>query len=168
MPHRPLRPAAFLALAAVTLTACLDPVEIEPIEDPPIEEVEFDSSLQIDLGEFLELPSGLWVRSDEPGEGSPAELGQLVGIYFSGWASNGALFDQVEEEQGDFPEFQLGIAGPLAALTLGVEGMRLGETRTVLSPPSLAFGSSQAIAAVPPNSWIVLRIRLVRLDGATP
>lgn len=172
MSHRRTRRTSFFLapalLMGVALAACLDPVEVEVVEDPPIETVEFDTSLEIDLGEFLELPSGVWVRSDEPGEGEPAELGQLVGIYFRGWASNGTLFDQIEEEDGPFPEFQLGTPGPLAALTRGVEGMRLGETRTVLAPPSLAFGSSEAIAAVPPNSWIVLRIRLMRLDGATP
>jgi FKBP-type peptidyl-prolyl cis-trans isomerase FkpA len=156
--------ASFLLMAAA-LSGCLDPVEVEVPVDPPIEEVEFALSLGVDLDDFISLPSGVWVREDEVGEGGEAQFGQFVGVYFTGWAFNGNLFDRLEEGDAALPEFQLGDPAPLDALTLGIVGMRLGGTRTVLAPPSLGFGSATFIEGVPANSWLVLRIRLLRLDG---
>lgn len=156
-----------LLLGLLVLTAgCIDPVEPEPVVDPPIDSVAFDPALGINLGAFLADPSGIWIRDDEEGLGEAVDYGQRVDIYFTGWASNGSLFERREAEDGATAQFILGNPGPIGGMTLGVAGMRVGGQRTVLVPPSLGFGRADFLPQVPPNSWLVLRIRLVAIDGA--
>jgi hypothetical protein len=155
-----------LLAAPVLLSGCLDVAAPEDLQDPPIDQVTFSSSLNIDLGEFLEDGSGIWIREDEPGVGDPVEMGQEAGVYFEGWIATGEQFDSITESDGPPPEFVLGMPGPIAGLTFGLVGMRLGGERTVLVPPSLGFGWA-SFAGVPPGSWLVLSIRLVSIDGET-
>ncbi|TVP42601.1 MAG: hypothetical protein EA350_15170 [Gemmatimonadales bacterium] len=155
-----------LLVLPVMMAGCLDAIAPEEFEDPPIEAVAFDASLNIDLADFELEDSGIWVRDDEPGEGDPIVMGQEAGFYYTGWVATGQQFDEVSESDGAPPEFALGTPGPIAGLTLGLLGMRLGGERTVLVPPSLGFGWADLVG-VPAGSWLVLGIRLVSIDGET-
>jgi hypothetical protein len=153
-----------LLLLLPLLSGCLDSIQLTDPEFTSPEEVSFAPSLGIDLAQFRPTEGGVWIRDLEPGEGSGITLGQLAGIYYSGWVSDGHEFDRVAEGEGPPAEFVLGSAGPILGLTRGVFAMRLGGERVVLVPPSLGFGAV-SLPSIPPNSWLVLRIRLARIDG---
>ncbi len=163
--RHPLRLAALLAVGSPFLTACLDSTGPEPVRDVPIEEVEFASSLGIDLGDFNRQESGIWIREDAPGEGNAILAGQQAGIHYSGWVWNGDQFDRAQEEDGPPVQFILGSPGPIAGLSQGVLGMRIGGQRTVLVPPVLGFGGVN-LPGIPANSWLVLELRLMLIDGS--
>jgi FKBP-type peptidyl-prolyl cis-trans isomerase FkpA len=162
-PRRRLSATLTLLLVA-TLPGCLDGTGPEPLEEVPISEVEFAAELGIDLAAFVPDQSGIWVREDEVGTGSAILGGQVAGIHYSGWVSSGQQFDQAEEEDGPPVQLVLGAAGPIGGLTAGIRGMRVGGQRTVLVPPRLGFGGVN-LEGIPPNSWLVLRIRLRTIDG---
>jgi hypothetical protein len=163
-----MRQLLVLLVAAPLLLAagCLDSTGPGVFQEVPIEEVDFDPSLGIDLADFTPLPVGIWIREDVEGAGDTIGLGQQAAFHYTGWVYTGFLFDRAEEQDGPPPEILLGSAGPLGGLTQGVRGMRLGEVRTVLVPPQLGFGAVN-FPGVPPNSWLVLRIRLMAIDGQT-
>jgi hypothetical protein len=166
MPFRnPLRRAALVAFAAPALAGCLDSTGPEPVADIPIEEVEFAPALGIDLDDFTRQESGIWIREDAPGEGNAIIGGQQAGIHYSGWVWNGDQFDRAQEEDGPPQEFILGAPGPIAGLAQGVLGMRIGGQRTVLVPPLLGFGGV-SLQGIPANSWLVLELRLITIDGS--
>ncbi len=162
-PRHPL--LAPLVLAPLVLAGgCLDSTGPGVFEEIPVEEVPFDPSLGINLEDFTPLETGIWIREDVEGAGDTVALGQQAAFHYAGWVYTGFLFDRAEEEDGPPPVILLGSIGPLGGLTQGVRGMRIGEVRTVLVPPQLGFGAVD-FPGIPPNSWLVLRIRLVAIDG---
>jgi hypothetical protein len=145
------------------LGGCIDPIEPVLVEDPPIETVEFDAALGIDLSEFLERSSGIWVRDELPGEGSGVEYGQLININYTGWVWSGFRFDHVDPSTGGPVPLFLGDERIIEGLNLGIQGMRVGGERTILVPPSLGFGAG-SLPGIPGNSWLVIWVQLVSVD----
>ncbi|CAN5724876.1 hypothetical protein BH23GEM11_BH23GEM11_18390 [soil metagenome] len=156
-----------LLAAPILLSGCLDATGPQDFDETPIEQVEFASSLGIDLDDFFPDESGVWLRDDEVGIGDPIVRGQSVGIYYRGWLSTGEQYDAIDESDGPPPEFVLGTGGPIAGMTIALVGMRLGGERTALVPPSLGFGWASLPGIPPAGSWLVLDIRLVSVDGQT-
>lgn len=45
----------------------------------------------------------------------------------------------------------------------GVEGMRIGDKRRLIIPPAMAYGTSGAGKAIPPNAWLDFEVELVNV-----
>lgn len=45
----------------------------------------------------------------------------------------------------------------------GVEGMRIGDRRRLIIPPAMAYGTSGAGKAIPPNAWLDFEVELVNV-----
>lgn len=157
----PWSTVALLLWPLLLLTACLDDDPLGLGNAPDIEDVEFHPSLGIDLDEFTRTETGLHWKLEEEGEGDPAEIGDRVWVTYHGWLPSGVLFDT--NEAGDLLDFVLGTAGIIPGFQEGVWGMRIEETRLLLIPPHLAYGSGgNSQGGIPPNSWLVMRVTLER------
>ena len=88
------------------------------------------------------------------GEGAEAAAGNTAGVSYSGWLSNGALFDQ-----GQF-EFTLGANEVIPGFEQGVTGMKVGGTRLIIIPPELGYGAN-FIGSIPGGSILVFEVELV-------
>lgn len=148
---RTLGAAAALSLA---LVACGG----NPFGPDP-EEVEFAASLGIDLASMTRTASGLYIRDDLVGEGSPAVVPDRVTITFTGWLVDGTVFDSGEVA------FFLGNLKITDGLTEGLVGMRVGGTRTIVISADLAFGS-QGGDGIPDNAVLVYELTLTALIRA--
>ncbi|XP_057790359.1 peptidyl-prolyl cis-trans isomerase FKBP43-like isoform X3 [Salvia miltiorrhiza] len=49
----------------------------------------------------------------------------------------------------------------IEGLRIGIEGMRVGEKRRVIIPPSLGYGDDGWEGMVPPNSWLEYEVHLI-------
>jgi FKBP-type peptidyl-prolyl cis-trans isomerase len=145
-----LLPALVLALAACGGD------EPEETELQEIETVEFASSLGIDLAEFTELPSGVYVRDDVVGTGFIVEPGNEVTMTTTGWLADGTEFQ---------PELQFTSLtnGLILGYEIGILDMRVGGERRMLIPPLLGYGR-QGTTGIPGGSVLVFD---VRIDGIT-
>ena len=126
---------------------------------PEPTDVEFAASLGIDLDTMTETASGLFFKDDSVGTGEPAALLDTVTLTYTGWLVNGEEFDS-----GGFPA-TLGETGLIAGFTEGVVGMRVGGTRTIVTPADLAYGSAGQ-GNIPGNAVLVFEIMVTSIVPA--
>jgi peptidylprolyl isomerase len=83
---------------------------------------------------------------------SQATAGKTVKIHYTGTLENGSQFDSSEGR--DPLEFQLGSGQVIPGFEKAVEGMAVGESKTVSIAPEDAYGhrSEQAIQEVPKSA----------------
>ena len=93
------------------------------------------------------------------GKGLPADIRDRVRILYVGTLADGTKFDSVLDKKHPL-EFVLAYGQVLKGLEKGVLGMRVGEKRKVIVPPSLGYGAA-GHPGVPPNSTLTFEIELV-------
>ena len=91
------------------------------------------------------------------GEGVLAQARQLVAVRYTGWLSDGTKIDS-----SDGLEFRLGTGRVIRAWDDGIEGMRVGGTRTLVVPPELGYGFKD-VPGVPRGSVLVFHLQLLRV-----
>lgn len=96
------------------------------------------------------------------GTGAVANSGNRITIAYVGY-----VYDPSQPEQKGRPfdsnnayTFILGIGLVIKGWDQGIVGMRVGGSRRLIIPPSLAYGN-QAVGSIPPNSALVFDIRLI-------
>lgn len=105
---------------------------------------------------------GLRYQIDQPGSGPAAQQGQTVSIHYTGTFIDGQVFDS---SQGRGPlEFQLGGGQIIPGFDLTVADMKVGEKRTTVIPPELAYGAQGAGGVIPPNAFLVFEIELLSAE----
>jgi hypothetical protein len=138
-----------VALATLALTACGDsPVELEVIE-----EITFDASLDIDLADFTELPSGVYIQDVTEGTGDVIQVGSAYTMSYVGWLRTGVEFD------AGTASFVYG-GSAIPGWELGIQGMLEGGVRRLIIPPELAYGE-EGSGAVPGGAVLIFRVQLI-------
>ncbi|KAI3467935.1 hypothetical protein Pfo_024598 [Paulownia fortunei] len=89
-----------------------------------------------------------------------AAPGRKVKVHFTGMLKeNGYIF---ESSVGKTPcKFRLGDEQVIDGFNMGIDGMRVGDKRRLIIPPSMGFGEHGHGEIVPPNSWLVYDVELV-------
>jgi FKBP-type peptidyl-prolyl cis-trans isomerase len=128
---------------------------------PPAATVEtttFAPSLGIDLSAagWTKNAAGLYTRtlSSPAGAAPTAANGQRVTVRYTGWLANGTQFESSTYA------FALGRGEVIAGWDQGIVGMRVGERRQLVIPPSLGYGA-QANNVIPANSILVFNVELL-------
>lgn len=80
-------------------------------------------------------------------------------MHYVGRLQNGTVFDSSRATNQPFT-FRLGAGAVIAGWDRGVPGMRIGGTRRLTIPPSLAYGS-QGSGPIPPNATLTFDIELL-------
>ncbi len=156
-----MRRTRFIALLALPLLfgACND----SPTE-PPVDltTVTFASSLGVNLANSTKLASGMYYRNlGSVGTGALVTTGQTLGVKYSGWLANGTLFDSNQSSTSVF-SFKLGAGAVIAGWDQGIVGMRVGDTRQLIIPPSLAYGATgSSSGTIPGNAVLVFQVQVV-------
>ena len=110
------------------------------------------------------LPSGLKITDVFVGTGAVAERGKSVTVHFRCFLRRG---DQVSSsyEQGEPFRFVVGKRRAIAGFDYGVEGMRVGGTRTIIVSPHLGYRDA-ILTSIPPNAVLRFEVELLEVrDG---
>jgi FKBP-type peptidyl-prolyl cis-trans isomerase FkpA len=110
-----------------------------------------------------QTPSGLLIEDLTVGEGAAAEAGRQVTVHYSGWLTDGRLFDS-SKGRGEPFAFPLGARRVIAGWDEGVQGMRVGGVRKLTIPPQLGYGARGAGGVIPPNATLVFEVELLGVD----
>jgi FKBP-type peptidyl-prolyl cis-trans isomerase len=101
------------------------------------------------------------------GTGALAVAGDTASVNYAGFlynaaASNfaGAEFDSTAADGGKPLTFLLGTGEVITGFDQGVIGMKVGGTRTLIIPSSLAYGAA-GNGPIPPNAPIIFNIQLL-------
>ncbi|MBS1159350.1 MAG: FKBP-type peptidyl-prolyl cis-trans isomerase [Proteobacteria bacterium] len=104
--------------------------------------------------------SGLVYESLQDGTGQPASPSATVQVNYRGTLANGSEFDS-SYKRGQPATFPLNRVIP--CWTEGVAKMREGGKAKLTCPPSIAYGSQGAGAAVPPNATLTFEVELLKV-----
>lgn len=103
------------------------------------------------------------------GEGAEAQAGQTVIVHYTGWLydekapdNKGAKFDSSLDRNDPF-DFPLGAGHVIRGWDEGVQGMKVGGSRTLVIPPEMGYGASGAGADIPPNATLVFEVKLLKV-----
>ena len=125
------------------------------------------SSCSTSQPEVMNNVASLSVTDTKVGTGATATAGKDVTVAFTGWlydgrAANhrGRKFDS-SSDRGRPLAFRLGAGTVVRGGEQGVEGMKVGGTRTLVVPADLAYGARGDGGLVPPNTALVFDVELL-------
>lgn len=113
-----------------------------------------------DPAKVVTTQSGLKYEVIEPGTGaSPAATDRVV-AYYTGWFTDGKVFDSAHE-RGEPSEF--GLRQVIAGWTEGLQLMKVGGKFLFEIPGPLAYGAAGRPPKIPANATLVFLVELVEV-----
>ncbi len=103
------------------------------------------------------LKGGIVVEELKEGNGPEAKRGKMMGMYYDGrLTSNNKRFDA--NLKGDPFKFRLGSGEVIKGWDVGLEGIKVGGKRKLTIPAKMAYGSTGAPPAIPPNATLTFEV----------
>ena len=146
--------AAFDALVRNAGSAAAARVKVQRDADAALAQQKYPNA--------VERPSGLRWIVNKAGTGPKPAAGSTAVVNLKGMLLSGTYFANTDLS-GGAEELTVGAGRILPGLDEALMDMATGEKRTVIIPPELAYGSRGAGEAIPPNSFLVFEIELVRI-----
>jgi len=107
-------------------------------------------------------PSGLrWVM-EKAGTGAKPQAGSTAVVNLKGMLLTGEFFANTDLSGGS-QELPVGAGRIIPGLDEAIMDMTIGEKRTVIIPPEIAYGERGLENAIPPNSFVIFEIELLRV-----
>jgi FKBP-type peptidyl-prolyl cis-trans isomerase len=120
------------------------------------------------VGEKIKTPSGLTMIKTVQGTGEAAS-GDMVWVLYTGkLETTGAVFDSTSDRNNVPYMLTLGRGSVIKGWDEGLVGMKVGDKRTLIIPPDLAYGAEARGDKIPANSTLVFDIELVGLKKSQP
>lgn len=110
----------------------------------------------------LESSTGIRYYVTRAGAGASPVPGQTVAVHYSGFLTDGMMFDS-SVERGKLFVFPVGIGRVIKGWDEAVLDMKVGEKRQIHVPPGLAYGDKGAGGAIPPGATLIFDVELVQL-----
>jgi FKBP-type peptidyl-prolyl cis-trans isomerase len=100
------------------------------------------------------------------GTGSEVVQGKKVAVYYTGWLTDGTVFDQSRMNENNQLQpfvFSPGSGQVIPGWEQGILGMKVGGTRRLVLPPQAGYGA-QGQGTIPPDSVLVFDIQLLEVE----
>ena len=111
---------------------------------------------------IVTLPDGLQYVIGTPGPGSTVVTGNNVLVNYTGYLTDGTVFDSsLNSGRTPFEVDGVGTANVIAGWNEGLVGMRVGERRALIIPASLAYGAAGYSPSIPGNAMLVFEVELL-------
>lgn len=121
----------------------------------PLERQTFNPLLAVNLAASTKTAHGAYYRDIAPGTGATVASNDGLDVDYIGQLADGTIFD-ASQGRGPFP-FVLGVHQVIDGWDEGLVGVKVGGTRQLIIPSTLAYGDQQR-GAIPPNANIVFQV----------
>jgi hypothetical protein len=129
--------------------------------------IAFSVSIFAQSGDTITTKSGLKYLILSKGKGEHAELNKNVEVHYTGYLTDGKVFDS-SVERGDPIEFILGTGQVIAGWDEGIALMNVGDKFRLIIPSNLGYGEKEAGKVIPPNSTLIFDVELVSIGVPKP
>jgi len=128
----------------------------------------------VNLPEVLEQPtvppaspspdmSKIKTEDIEVGTGDVAVPGKRVSVQYKGTLVDGTEFDSSYSRNNEPLSFTVAAGEMIPGFDYGVQGMKVGGTRTITIPPELGYGSREN-GPIPANSTLIFEVTLEKVE----
>ena len=108
----------------------------------------------------IDKPSPIILKKADDNMSIIAEKGMKVAVHYQGRLDDGTVFDD-SHKRGEPISFTLGRGQVIKGWDQGIEGMAVGEKKTLTIPPELGYGAQGAGDVIPPNATLTFDVELV-------
>jgi FKBP-type peptidyl-prolyl cis-trans isomerase len=115
-------------------------------------------------GDTVTTSEGVRYIDVRTGTGEPAALGSIVEVNYSGYLTDGTLFDTSCPGNRSVLLVGIGASQVIRGFEIGLSGMRPGGVRRLIIPPELGYGNNP-VGPIPANSTLIFDIELVGFAG---
>jgi tetratricopeptide (TPR) repeat protein len=129
--------------------------------------IAFSISIFSQSGDTITTNSGLKYLILSKGTGVRAELNKNVEVHYTGFLTDGKVFDS-SVERGDPIEFILGTGQVIAGWDEGIALMNVGDKLRLIIPSNLAYGEKGTGKIIPPNSTLIFDVELISVGAPKP
>ena len=130
--------------------------EIELLEVIPVPEA--IPRTEVAESDYETTESGLKYYDIEEGEGVLPEPSQAVVIHYTGWLTDGTMFES-SIDTGKPVSFLMDATLMIPGFIEGISTMKVGSKRQLMIPPELAYGNQEQ-EPIPANSTLIFEVEL--------
>ncbi len=139
---------------------------VPPLPLEPSPDIKFDPPFDAAPVATSKTAGGISVDDFVVGEGVTAVKGGEVEVHYTGYLTDGTVFDTSVPRKRPFT-FELGAGRVIKGWDEGVEGMKVGGKRKLVIPAALGYGERRA-GKIPPNSTLIFTIELLSFTPPLP
>lgn len=104
---------------------------------------------------------GVYFFISKEGKGEVAKKGQTLVMKYKGSLLDGRVFD--DSDMHEPLSFEADMGRLIKGFDSQATKMRVGEMRTIIIPPSLAYGERGAGDVIPPNAVLIFELELLEI-----
>lgn len=125
------------------------------------EQAAMDKVLNEKYGSAQTTASGLKYIIENPGTGAAPSATSQVTVHYSGYLLNGNKFDS-SVDRGQPATF--GLNQVIPGWTEGLQLLKEGGKAKLIIPPNLGYGDNGYPPVIPPKSWLVFDVELIKVN----
>lgn len=130
---------------------------VTPPEGLPVVTLDDTGTPSIDIPDGYEAPSDLVAQTLIEGDGPEVTADQTVIAHYTGWLTDGTVFDS-SWERGEPTSFPL--SGVIQGWTQGLTGQKVGSQVLLVIPPSLGYGDQES-GSIPAGSTLIFVVDIL-------
>ena len=119
------------------------------------------ASIEATFPDATKTADGIYYKVTKEGSGITCGAGKNVAVHYTGYFLDGQVFDS-SQGRGTL-DFRTGAHQMITGFDVMVQEMKVGEKRTVVLPPSMAYGDAGAGGVIPGGAYIAFDIELVKI-----
>ena len=104
----------------------------------------------------------LQIEEITTGSGEVAQIGDTVSVHYTGTLSDGTKFDSSKDRGTPF-EFTIGEGMVIKGWDEGVPGMKVGGSRKLTIPYTMAYGERGFPGVIPAKATLIFEVELLEI-----